>query len=258
MITPDEAAARTTTGAHGRHGQVLLPLTRLTEEHVGQDIEITDLWGSDNVVYVGRLAAAPILSVGYALVPFESFDGPRELPFLLNETRFVVAPPEPAPAVDEKLHPSERHESDDVSLTLARDIKAATEDIAELDARLAALKEHRARLESQLIERFAAQGVDSVNVDGHSVHVHRRRYADFLDKPAELGGGKWAARELVPFFRAMNRSELITPETMHAGRLVSVIKEYLADGGNLPPELADKVKLETATSIRVGAARKRS
>lgn len=258
MITPDEAAARTTTGAHGRHGQVLLPLTRLTEEHVGQDIEITDLWGSDNVVYVGRLAAVPVFFVSYALVSFESFDGVRELPFRLNETRFVIAPPRPAPAVDEKFSAFEGDDSDDVTVTLARDIKAVTEDIVELDARLAALKEHRAYLENQLIERFASQGVSSVNVDGHSVHLHRRRYADFLDRPAELGGGKWSSRELVPFFRAMNRSELITPETMHAGRLVSVIKEYLADGGNLPPELADKVKLETATSIRVGAARKRS
>lgn len=264
MISPDEAAARLapvssqpTTGAWTRHGQVLLPLTRLTEEHVGQDIEITDLWGAE-VFVSGRLLSLPYLDahVGevFLFTQVDTEQRSQYRRFALNETRFVLAPPKPAPAVDEELD-----RADGVDPGVAREIKEIEEDLAELEARVSALKERRAELENQLIEQFASHGVSSIVVDGRSVHTHRRTFAEYLDKPAELGGGKWRPQDLVPIFQALGKAELVTPPTMHSGRLAAIIREYLeADDGELPPELADKVRLGSTLSIRVGVARKRS
>lgn len=255
--SPDHAAAQ--TGAFARHGQVLRPLTHLTE-HRGQWIEITDLWGK-RVLEYGYLADVMSISVDCIWIQLITDGVLNARKFALNTTRFVVVPPPVAPNLtDDALAPTELEASEDgqVNLDAAREIAQISQEVEDLKGRLDYLRERKQELENLLVEQFAAHGMTSVSVDGKTVYTQRNRHPEYLERPAAEGGGRYNARDLVAAFAALNRQAQISPPTINANTLGAVLREYADNDGALPPELADKVRLVTSMQIRVRTAAKRS
>jgi hypothetical protein len=89
-------------------------------------------------------------------------------------------------------------------------------------------------------EVFESQGIDSMKVSGYNFVVGQRVNATI---PAEMknAGFTW--------LRDHGMGHLIQ-EAVNARSLSSVLKEYIAEHGDLPPETAIKVHAQTYTQVR--------
>lgn len=113
-----------------------------------------------------------------------------------------------------------------------------------------AMKEEADRLEQELVEMFSEAGLQNLNVDGKTVYLGRKTFAQWKSgmDPEE----KRAA------LRAAGHDELIS-ETINANTLAAFVRELVDEGGpGMPPELADLLELGESYRIGINAAGSRS
>lgn len=123
-----------------------------------------------------------------------------------------------------------------------RNAQAASEAEAE------AIKAEANALEAELIEAFGEAGMQSVNIDGQTVYLHRSTYASWTDVPPE---------DRKDLLRAAGAGDLVT-ETVNAMTLAAWVRDMLGDDDNpgpgLPTELADKLELGERYAVRLRAS----
>lgn len=114
-----------------------------------------------------------------------------------------------------------------------------------------ALKAEADLIEAQLVEAYGEAGMQSVNLDGKTIYLHRTTYAQRL--PGVDGDGVKEA------LRAAGVEELIT-ETVNANTLNAYVRELLDadDAPGLPAPLAEVLELGEKYAIRIKASASRA
>ncbi len=110
----------------------------------------------------------------------------------------------------------------------------------DLDGKLKAVKERQDRLKAHLIEAFADNGIQSINVEGYTFYLHRQIWAS--------ASGPQAMAAL----KEVGLDDLVK-ETCHAGTLSAWVREQPVDDQNmpvLPPELQEQVRVSERFDIR--------
>jgi len=117
-----------------------------------------------------------------------------------------------------------------------------TDQIREAAEHVKALEDERAVLEAKLIDRWADDGVQSVNVEGRCVHMHVSTYAD-------LPQGMEAAIDVL---RQSDFADLVKP-TVNRQSLGALVRELHQDG-NLPESFQGVIEVGHRPAIRVRKA----
>jgi hypothetical protein len=212
----------------------------LTEEHIGAEIVTTSALGyvkgelieldrspnnSKVTAYIRQLAMA------FNTAVLSSCTAPRPCKVLT-----------PAPELIEPI-----------DLDAIRELASITDRLKALDGEQKDLKARKLVLSDKLVEDFARNTVRTVNVNDRTAYVHTKTFPDYQDRPAEEGGGKYAAEDVIPVLRTLNRAHQITPETVNWMTMGAILREYRDLNEPVPAELARLVVLDSDMEIRVRA-----
>ena len=117
-----------------------------------------------------------------------------------------------------------------------------TDQIKEAAEHVKALEDERAVLEARLIDKWADEGVQSVNVEGRCVHMHVSTYAN-------LPQGMEAAIDVL---RQSDFADLVKP-TVNRQSLGALVRE-LHQNDNLPQSFQGVIEVGHRPAIRVRKA----
>ena len=112
----------------------------------------------------------------------------------------------------------------------------------ERKAEAGALKEEADALEQEILEQFAAEGIDSVRIDGKTVYLHRTLWARTekdVDREAVCGA-----------LQEIGLGHFVS-ETYNANTLSAWMRDLDREGEELPTELKGLVKGEEVYQVRV-------
>lgn len=119
-------------------------------------------------------------------------------------------------------------------------------------AEAAAIKQEADALEAVLVDAFGEAGMQSVNIDGQTVYLHRSTYASWNDVDPE---------HRQALLLEAGAGDLITP-TVNANTLAAWLREMIGDednpGPGLPPELIDKLGLGERFAVRIKTSTSRA
>lgn len=238
MPLPDEAAA-----AEPQR----VPLHTLTHEHVGAVITLNGV--------TGTLDAEPVPAgqhhaEGQLGVPLQE-DGKSFLTAINADADTPVEILFPAP-------PSPYDEEANVAagipehLIWARELAEITDTITVHTGEIAGLKQRAEELGRKLMGYFELAGDKSLSFDGRKAHLQGRTFAEYNDRPASEGGGKYNNADVVEALRAVGRAGDIKPESVLPQTMGKILREYRDLNKPVPPELAKIIKLGEEIKVAVG------
>lgn len=114
----------------------------------------------------------------------------------------------------------------------------------ELEETLKAVKETAAEIEPQLREEMALADMQSANVEGLTIYLHRTRY---VSKKSDKDGV--TSERLCGILRDIGWGDLVR-DGYAPSSLKAKVDEVLGNGEELPPELADCLNVGEAYSLR--------
>lgn len=112
-------------------------------------------------------------------------------------------------------------------------------DIRALEAQVKEMKAEADSVEQALVEAALTEGIQSVNVDGSTLYLHRQVWPKVEDRPAAVHA-----------LRATGYGELVS-ETFNTNQLGAVIRERLNNGEELPLEWSGAISIVEKTSLRI-------
>lgn len=176
-----------------------------------------------------------------------------------DPTAPTEAPPAVVPADDDPLAVDWSREPDDadappdnsgIPLDKVRRYRELKDAAAAAGAEADALKAEAAVLEAELVDAFGEAGMQSVNLDGKTVYLHRSTFAQ--RKPGV------DAEMVKAALRASGAEELVT-ETVNANTLSAWVRELVeaaedGRGNGLPEAAAEVLELGERFAVRIRAS----
>ena len=122
------------------------------------------------------------------------------------------------------------------------------DNIKKLEAKTKDLKAAKAKLESQILERFSETGISSVKMNGITVFLHRQLWAG-VDR-GEDESSKDAMKRAVAALKAAGYDDLVN-EQFSSQSVSAIIREMDQNEEELPKEFEGAIKVAEKFSARV-------
>jgi len=240
MTTPDAAAA-----ADPQH----VPLHALMPAHIGAVITVRGITGTldseavpnhvvpGNYVIALREEGKPFLT---------SVVGPGE-----EDVEIVyAAPPSPHDEQANTEVQTPRH------IVVARELAQISDSITAHEGEIEGLKVCKADLDAEIMQYFELAGDTQLAVDGRKVYLKPRTFPVYRERPADEGGGKYTADDVVAALRAIGRNADIKPPSVNHQTLGAILREYRDAEKPVPEALDAVVELGEELKVAVGAPRR--
>lgn len=133
----------------------------------------------------------------------------------------------------------------------AREMAEISDTIAIHKAELEALNARYGELAKKIMAYYEMAGDRKLPFDGRSANLRENTFPLYRDRPSTEGGGKYTSKDVVAVFRAIGREGDITPESVNAKTLGSILREYRDNNKPVPPELDAVVELGTNPTITI-------
>lgn len=212
----------------------------LTEAHEGMTIEVLDPEGppiSGEVAFSEHDIPMGVMNIALRDLDAKSDFLTHLLVPLDTPFRMLSGPAEPL------IRP--------VDTGLVRELTAVCDELKATEGKVKDLKRRKKEISDKLVEDYIANGLKSQNVGGRTSYLHTSTYAEYNERPAEEGGGKYTDADLIPVLHAIGRSELIKPQSVHSQTLASLLREFREAEKPLPKPLAKIVRLTGNPEVRV-------
>jgi hypothetical protein len=198
MTSPDEAAA-----AEPQR----VPLHALTHEHVDAVVTFRGTTGVLDQLPVPATVGDGLLAIAIQQVdvPYATVENARP-----DETVEIVrdAPPSPYDAEANLAAKTPEH------LVWARELAQITDSIKVHEGEIAGLKKRADELGKLIMGYFELAGDRKLPFDGRTAYLKPRTFAQYKDRPASEGGGKYANADVVKVLRENRDKKKPVPEAL--------------------------------------------
>lgn len=126
-----------------------------------------------------------------------------------------------------------------MDIAIAKQYSTLLTEKKQAEAVLRTLKEEIARLEPLVLDEMRSHQMDKLNLDGHTLYIHRI----LITKP------KSEREEVVEALRTAGLDDLLA-ENYNANQLSAYVRDVLASGEELPSTLSAAVDVEEIVSVR--------
>lgn len=224
MTSPDAAAAAT-VDPHPVQANALMH-----EKHIGASVEARDT--------AGILKDFAVTDHGVSLSIQQ-----EGRPYVSAVT---VNPDEPVRVVEEAPpSPYDEHANAEVPehVVYAREMAQISDELKLRKGEVEGLEDRYKTLSDKLMAYYETVGDRKLPFDGRSANLRIDTFAQYKDKPADEGGGRYTNAEVVEVLRKIGREGDIMPESVLPSVLAAILREYRDSETPVPPELDAVVKL---------------
>ena len=102
------------------------------------------------------------------------------------------------------------------------------------------LKDEVKVLEAAIIEDFATTGIDKITINGQTIFIQKQIWAKVEDK-----------QKAIDMLKASEYYNHYVYETYNTQQISAVIREYLKNGDEIPPEFKDVIGYSETFNIKV-------
>lgn len=110
----------------------------------------------------------------------------------------------------------------------------------ELDTQIDTIKDELKTLEAAIIEDFATAGIDKITINGQTIFIQKQIWAKVEDK-----------QKAIDMLKASEYYNHYVYETYNVQQISAVIREYIKNGDEIPPEFKDVIGYSETFNIKV-------
>ena len=112
--------------------------------------------------------------------------------------------------------------------------------VKEFEAVTDTLKDELKTLEAAIIEDFATTGIDKITINGQTIFIQKQIWAKVEDK-----------QKAIDMLKASEYYNHYVYETYNTQQISAVIREYIKNGDEIPPEFKDVIGYSETFNIKV-------
>ena len=112
--------------------------------------------------------------------------------------------------------------------------------VKEFEAVTDTLKDELKILEAAIIEDFATTGIDKITINGQTIFIQKQIWAKVEDK-----------QKAIDMLKASEYYNHYIYETYDVQQISAVIREYIKNGDEIPPEFKDVIGYSETFNVKV-------
>ena len=112
--------------------------------------------------------------------------------------------------------------------------------VKEFEAVTDTLKDELKTLEAAIIEDFATTGIDKITINGQTIFIQKQIWAKVEDK-----------QKAIDMLKASEYYNHYVYETYNVQQISAVIREYIKNGDEIPPEFKDVIGYSETFNVKV-------
>ena len=112
--------------------------------------------------------------------------------------------------------------------------------VKEFEAVTDTLKDELKTLEAAIIEDFATTGIDKITINGQTIFIQKQIWAKVEDK-----------QKAIDMLKASEYYNHYIYETYNTQQISAVIREYIKNGDEIPPEFKDVIGYSETFNVKV-------
>ena len=112
--------------------------------------------------------------------------------------------------------------------------------VKEFEAVTDTLKDELKTLEAAIVEDFATAGIDKITINGQTIFIQKQIWAKVEDK-----------QKAIDMLKASEYYNHYVYETYNTQQISAVIREYIKNGDEIPPEFKDVIGYSETFNVKV-------
>lgn len=112
--------------------------------------------------------------------------------------------------------------------------------VKEFEAVTDTLKDELKTLEAAIIEDFATTGIDKITINGQTIFIQKQIWAKVEDK-----------QKAIDMLKASEYYNHYVYETYNTQQISAVIREYIKNGDEIPPEFKDVIGYSETFNVKM-------